>query len=388
MKKYLLHFFFFCIAINGMSQSESSTHKVVSIVSEQQFYLNGGGRAMLGGRSRVSIPIQLPAKTVAWYYSITTQEGEHKSANQSIQLVTQLGTLLGMGPVAGITASMILTPTGARVCDVYLLDQLNNNAFLNKVDNNGGSYTYYSFGSRQNFREGTVQINNPINQIVYLGLKNPSASTGLTVFIEVAAIVATTEQGSWSDYEKENLSAKLLTELKEQLNDEQIAREASKCLSQKIIETKKPLEYYLMFGKTKKNFHQELLSVCMQGYQQPVSQETQKAATFGTLGWKKYEAGDVEKCIEYSKKALELSNNLGWVKANLGLCYMIKGDESTATNYYVDALEDIKLLKLKAEASHYLKAIIDDIETAMKKNENLKGAEEIRSLYAMELKKY
>ena len=108
--------------------------------------------------------------------------------------------------------------------------------------------------------------------------------------------------------------------------------------------------------------------------------------TFGNLGWKSYENGDLEKAIEYSKKALTFDNSLGFVKANLGLFSLIKGEESSAMDFYVDAITDIN--KNKLTAKKYLLAVLDDINQASKKYSNFRGYQAISDLINDELKRY
>lgn len=110
----------------------------------------------------------------------------------------------------------------------------------------------------------------------------------------------------------------------------------------------------------------------------------EKAITFGNLAWTAYEEGDIEKCITLSKKALILDNTLGYVKANLGLCYLVKNDESTSTDYYVDALTDFK--KEVTTKKQSIQAALQDIDDALKKNPNLKGATSIKKMFLEALK--
>lgn len=50
--------------------------KTVTIVEQRSYYLNGGARATLGGKSRIEIKIDLPPRTKSWYYSFTTTPDE------------------------------------------------------------------------------------------------------------------------------------------------------------------------------------------------------------------------------------------------------------------------------------------------------------------------
>lgn len=110
----------------------------------------------------------------------------------------------------------------------------------------------------------------------------------------------------------------------------------------------------------------------------------EKAITFGNLAWTAYKEGDIDKCIILSKKSLILDNTLGYVKANLGLCYLVKNDDDRATDYYVDALTDFK--KELATKNQSIQAAIQDIDEALKKYPNLKGAISIKTMFTEALK--
>lgn len=116
-----------------------------------------------------------------------------------------------------------------------------------------------------------------------------------------------------------------------------------------------------------------------------INPNSETAINYGNLAWKAYEQGDINKCIEYSKKALALDNTLGYVKANIALCYLINADETTATDYYIQALSDFKKIIDKLVKRNYMISTIKDINDALKKKSEIKGATEIKSLYQTEI---
>ncbi len=285
------------ISVNG--QTVQKERKVVQVMTPQTFYLNGGTRATFGGKSRTWFNIPLPKNTVEWYYSFTTTKNENSSS--TIGLLSQLTRLYDPTGMTGIATNAILTPSGAGVCDIYLMDRANCDKFMDKVDNWGGSYSYIVSGSRENYKNGTVQIKDILSGNWCLGFKNPSATEGISITFEVVAIVEET----------------------------------------KIIE------------KT----------------------ETEtKAEMFGGLGWKAYEKGEYDKCIELSKKALELNPNLGWVHNNIGLVYLIKGDYISAIDSYSTA---ITLFKKSDNPSHWFNEAIKDLKALIAKHGQLEGANDI-----------
>jgi hypothetical protein len=105
-------------SFTSFCQVISKTRKVVPVMPQQTFYLNGGTRATFGGTSRVYYLIQLPKNTVEWYYTFTTSQG--KTENGSLNLLPQLTRLLDPSGLTAIVTSSILSPTGAMVCNILL----------------------------------------------------------------------------------------------------------------------------------------------------------------------------------------------------------------------------------------------------------------------------
>ncbi|MBS1773957.1 MAG: tetratricopeptide repeat protein [Bacteroidetes bacterium] len=177
------------IYLNLSAQNYTTQHKIETVIAQRSIYLNGGARASMGGKSRVTIPIQLPRNTVRWYYSFSTSPGE--SGTDNLNLLVQLSSIV-VAP-AGITRnalSNIQIPSGSASIDVYLMDQVNADAFLRKVDNDGGTFYYNRDGSVFNTRQAVVSVNSNIGNQLYLGLKNPSMMDGINITIEVVAEAA------------------------------------------------------------------------------------------------------------------------------------------------------------------------------------------------------
>jgi hypothetical protein len=372
------------VGLNSQAQTTTKTRKVVPILTEQTFYLNGGVRATFGGKSRTYYQIDLPQNTVEWYYIFTTSEG--KSSSSGLNLIPQLTRVLDPTGMTGILATSILSPTGSNTCDIYVMDRRNADAFQSKVDLTGGTYSYNVSGSRENYRNGTVQIKNLLNGTHYIGIKNPSSSTGINVKLEVAAIVEETivDNTSWTVPTKERFSNLFYNNLIQKKIANEIARDISNCMVAKMTTDKTPETYDQMTRNEKESYFESLMTQCSDKYKIKKTPEQEKAITYGNLGWTAYEEGDIEKCITYSKKALTLDNSLGYVRANLGLCYLLKNDEATATDYYIDALSDFK--KDSKTKKNNIEAIIKDIDDALKKNPSIKGASTIKSLFQSELR--
>ena len=61
-------------------------------------------------------------------------------------------------------------------------------------------------------------------------------------------------------------------------------------------------------------FVEKMYDDCLKNLDGIDSAQKEKAITYCNLGWKSYENGDIEKCIQYSKKALTFDSALGIVK--------------------------------------------------------------------------
>ena len=294
----------------GFSQTTVRERKAVQVMSSQNIYLNGGNFATFaGGKSRTWVNVSLPVNTVEWYYSFSTTE--EKSTAASINLLSQLTRLIDPSGETAIVTSLIMTPTGTAYCDVQLMDRPNADAFLRKVDNFGGTYSYYPDGSRDNYKQGTVQIKGRNCGNFCLGFKNPAMSQGISITFEVVAIVEET----------------------------------------KIIEK---------------------------------TELQQKAAMYGSLGWKAYQKGDIDQCYNLSMKAIELDPSLGWVNNNIGLVQLAKNNYADAIESYSKAITNYK----KSDNPRwYFNEAIKDLNNLIASRCRIEGSREILELLNDEIRK-
>lgn len=201
MNKTLLIFLLLITSQLLQAQSTTTVLKEKSLIKGQTIYLNS--KARLGGKNRLVIPIQLPANTVAWYYSFATvTTGNEKQKVQSSGLEMQIArlisdgalSLIGAGLVTNVVAQLI-KPSGSGAVDVYLTDGNGLKQFEKK--DLVGLYSYdvpvfYKEGTAQNSRNGIFQI--PIvRKDLALCLRNPSVTEGVAVSLDVVAIVSNKE---------------------------------------------------------------------------------------------------------------------------------------------------------------------------------------------------
>lgn len=190
--KTLFLLLIFCKSALSFAQITKPVYKVVPVVTSHSFYLKGGSRALVGNSSRQVLPINLPANTVEWYYTITTTNNRKQSLNSD--LTGQLDKLLVSDPGINSNAlSVIEVPGGSGICDVYVMTNPNE---VNKYVNKQPAVSFLMNDSRQNYTSGMVQVKDFLYGSCFLVLRNPSASEGLNVTVEVTAIVSTTGAGS------------------------------------------------------------------------------------------------------------------------------------------------------------------------------------------------
>ena len=368
---------------NVDGQTIKKIRKVVQIMTPQTFYLNGGAKSTMGGKSRTLINIKLPKNTVEWYYSFSTTKVENSKS--TISLISQLTKLYDPSGVTAMAANAILTPTGEGVCDIYLMDKKNADAFIQKIDNYGGKFNYFASGSRENFKNGTVVVRDIRSGNWCLGFKNPSTLEGISITLEVAAIVNETETdlSEWSAETKTKLYNTYINNFKAAKIDDKFAKEMANCIVDKMTTEYKLSDFSTKGANQINEIEKQIVEKCQQSLQGgEKTEEQKKASIYGNLGWSAYENGDIEKAIEYSKKALEIDKNLGNVQGNLGLFYLIKNEVVQATEYYVDAIEIIK--KDKLNAKNTFKTLYANINEAAKKHPEMKGYKEILSLLQIE----
>ena len=177
----------------GSAQIKSTQLEVTGIINSETFYLNSATK--IGGKTRTTYSITLPANTTRWYYSFTTSPNENANTTTALGLLPQLSKLVDPTGISGTLAERIITPGGSGLLDVYLMNYEGQTGFLAK--DALGTWTYtkpscYIEGTRENFKNGTVEITNPAfcKGTFYLGFRNPSSTVGTYITLQVAAIVS------------------------------------------------------------------------------------------------------------------------------------------------------------------------------------------------------
>lgn len=376
--KNLLALFALICSIQTFSQVKTTSLKVVPIVQDRTYELDGG--IIVLNTSRVMIPIDLPSNTVEWYYVFTSYSNEDavEQRNSEIDLVSQLTYIIDeTGTTAG-ALSTLLAPTGSSASNIYLLSNYSNaRNFVNKTDQDlfPTYWKYYSDQSISSAKQGKQKVNFKSNEKLYLGIQ--AGSSPVIVDIEIVAIVdeSVTDYSVWSESSMKELKDLVRVAFEAENVEERQAIDLSNCIVDSLTVHYTPDVFFELNEDEITSILEEYASTCSQLIDGSSSGEQKKAVTYGNLGWEYFESGNIEKAIEYSNKALQIQNDLGYVKANLALFFFIQGDESKGNDFYIDALMDLKENKLTGRDS--LKAVIDDIENAAKKYSSMHGYEMI-----------
>lgn len=261
MKQIILTILFFLSILSDLwGQIYSSKLEFRTVVSERTIYLNGGARATVGGKSRTIIPVKLPEGTKSWYYSFSTSSGE--SGTKNLNLLIQLSSLLVDG--SGFTKALLSNvevPSGSNSIDVYTFDQKNADSFIEKVDNYGGSFTYYREGLVTNTRQALVELNQVKD--CYIGLKNPSAFDGIKITIEVVALVETkVYEDIWSIENKRKFFDNCLSSFAARGAEiEQICE----CYRDNATNEYKPSEYQKLSATSIQDIQTSIIKKCSDG---------------------------------------------------------------------------------------------------------------------------
>lgn len=127
----------------------------------------------------------------------------------------------------------------------------------------------------------------------------------------------------------------------------------------------------------------EIVAIVEEAQQQ--TEEQSQALTLASLGWKAFERGDYDRCLDLSKQALAMDNSLGFVHFNIALSYLIKGQNTEAMTEYTKA---ISVTKKSMLAKQTFDGAIGDLNTYMHKFPSRPEAQDILDLLKQEVSRY
>lgn len=238
------------IVFSQQNRLYDTTFSVVTLSPPQSFYLDSRIVSQINGRSRVTIPIQLPQGTVHWYYSFAAMEAKNEPF-EWVGLAAQLTKLVDRTGISAAVINRVVKPTGTAACDIYVLDTEGGSAFEKKDDE---KWSYDKNISRQNMTGGVVE-SYIIKPNILVGLSNPSLKSGINVRIEITAVVGkltpvynakrhstdSSNESAWKGTEREAFFQKIQSDFGGKLTPS--VSEVSMCILSKVIKEFTPQEF-------------------------------------------------------------------------------------------------------------------------------------------------
>lgn len=232
-----------------LSRPYDTAFTVVTLTSPQSFYLDSRIVSQINGRSRLTLPVQLPTGTIRWYYSFAAMESKNEPM-EWVSLAAQLTKLVDKTGISATFISRFVQPTGTAACDIYVLDTEGGRFFEDKDDK---KWQYDRNTSRQNMTGGVVEsyVSKP-NFII--GLSNPSLKSGMNVRIEISAVVAkltpvynrnrqtnASSESLWSGAKREAIFQEFQSSFEGKLTPS--VSEVSMCMLSKLVNNFTPEEF-------------------------------------------------------------------------------------------------------------------------------------------------
>ncbi len=131
------------------------------------------------------------------------------------------------------------------------------------------------------------------------------------------------------------------------------------------------------------NINIEVVAITEQMEQMP-DQESE-AITIGNLAWKAFERGDIDRCLELSRKAIAMDETLGYVHFNIRLSLLVKGLNSDALDAYTRA---ITVTRKTSIPKRTFEGAIQDLNNYMSKFPSQSDAQDILATLLDEVKRY
>ncbi|GGH76971.1 hypothetical protein [Phaeocystidibacter marisrubri] len=290
--------------------------EIVKVQQTQSFYLNNSTRAAIGtGDNRTYLALSLPENTIEWYYAFRAVK---ESSSESLNLFSQLIEALEPSGISSSLFNSMTVPEGNVRCNIYVTDESNAIQFSKHL-----ASSHWTTGTRENYSQGIVRINDPIQPTLYLCFENPNVWEGLTLYVEVTALVKKNNESEEGN-----------------IQPEETANEVDA-----IAEGVSGLIDAFQSYRTERRENAE-------------ARET--AQNYSNASWVFYEAGDFSTSIEYVQKALELVDHPE-LHFNQGLSQWCAGLRKESTESYLAGINLINDLDSKEDALEVLQNAIDNI---------------------------
>ncbi len=162
---------------------KKSKYIPVEIIPSNSFYVNSTSNEKIkGGTNEISIPIKIPKNAVKCYYTISASRLEN-DIKSSTSLLENISSVLIDNSLINLGIEAITTPPGADYCNVYFLDEVNNQNFLREEP-----FNYIINGSRINIKSAKVELPTIGKNNYFLGIENTDLFHGIHINLEVVAV--------------------------------------------------------------------------------------------------------------------------------------------------------------------------------------------------------
>jgi tetratricopeptide (TPR) repeat protein len=392
-KKLLLTFISLNIIFNGYSQ-DIETYKKVQLGETESLTLNSvlGTKFSSGGKqTRNGFAENIPPMTefIIINVKVDNSNAEYDAEVSKNMMQNLMASKAGPSTkLIGGAALLALSPpkTGYK-CDFYMFpNKTNYDAFFklgiitNYSYEPNQCYPYSSPYQRLNYESFNivVDVKNLVDKnTLYLAFRNNDNDNAIKVFVNVFALIG----NGWTKDVRDEIYKKLYDNLKSKgFSNEDELKETCSCFIVSVTK-KYDLEEFKALPEFERNkVVEELIKGC--NSELATSDTKSKATTYGNLGWKSFEKGDYDKCLEYSQKALAIDNSLTYIYFNIALVHLIK-NEKEAIDKYIDAVQRAK----KAIAPvKIIQSALDDILNYEKINGVLANSSDVKDVLSAEIK--
>jgi len=173
---------------NGTPATDHAVYEPV-VLPIQNFFVNStSNEAFSNGHSKVPYYFSLPPNTVKWYYEFTATRNKDdiQSLTNGFSAAAKLSSVVDKTGLLSFSINLLTAPPGADYCNVYVMDQRSAGNFSSNLKGT----TYFPTCSRLNYRSGIVEVMEPSLKQPAIVFANPSGLYGISVSIQVVAIVA------------------------------------------------------------------------------------------------------------------------------------------------------------------------------------------------------
>lgn len=202
-----LHYLIFTLIVSTKLFSQNYIYTPTPIQNGNEEF----GLKAATGNSRHVISFSLPENTVKWYYVYFASRNPEdvKNIEQAFNLVGKLSNYVDKFGIASDVMQQIGKPPSFNACDAIFLDSRKDvDVFETKGDYLGKKYMMVKEFSKTNSISGIVEVTDQERQTgwQFIGFRNPSAFYGVTVKVQVVAIVKTEEEkNGWTKTAKEEM---------------------------------------------------------------------------------------------------------------------------------------------------------------------------------------